>query len=181
MTIKNRYPLPLIAELMDKLGSAKYFTKLDVRWGYNNIRISEDDEWKAAFRTNRGLFEPTVMFFGLTNSPTTFQWMMNDIFKDLIAAGKVTVYLDDILIFSKTLKEHREITRKVLALLRKHKLFLKAEKCEFEVLETEYLEVIISEGSVRMDQVKIAGIIDWPVPTKKRELQSFLGFTNFYR
>ncbi|SJL15506.1 uncharacterized protein ARMOST_19006 [Armillaria ostoyae] len=181
MTIKNRYPLPLISELMDKLGSAKYFTKLDVRWGYNNVRIKKDDEWKAAFRTNRGLFEPTVMFFGLTNSPATFQWMMNDIFKDLIATGKVTVYLDDILIFSKTLEEHRKITCRVLELLRKHKLFLKAEKCEFEVLETEYLGVIISEGSIRMDPVKLAGIAEWPAPTKKKELQSFLGFANFYR
>ncbi|SJL12751.1 uncharacterized protein ARMOST_16182 [Armillaria ostoyae] len=181
MTIKNRYPLPLISELMDKLGSAKYFTKLDVCWGYNNVRIKKDDEWKAAFRTNRGLFEPTVMFFGLTNSPATFQWMMNDIFKDLIATGKVTVYLDDILIFSKTLEEHRKITRRVLELLRKHKLFLKAEKCEFEVLETEYLGVIISEGSIQMDPVKLAGIAEWPVPTKKKELQSFLGFANFYR
>ncbi|SJL06708.1 uncharacterized protein ARMOST_10050 [Armillaria ostoyae] len=181
MTIKNRYPLPLISELMDKLGSAKYFTKLDVRWGYNNVCIKKDDEWKAAFRTNRGLFEPTVMFFGLTNSPATFQWMMNDIFKDLIATGKVTVYLDDILIFSKTLEEHRKITRRVLELLRKHKLFLKAEKCEFEVLETEYLGVIISENSIRMDPIKLAGIAEWPVPTKKKELQSFLGFANFYR
>ncbi|SJL16280.1 uncharacterized protein ARMOST_19800 [Armillaria ostoyae] len=181
MTIKNRYPLPLISELMDKLGSAKYFTKLDVRWGYNNVRIKKDDEWKAAFRTNRGLFEPTVMFFGLTNSPATFQWMMNDIFKDLIATGKITVYLDDILIFSKTLEEHRKTTRHVLALLRKHKLFLKAEKCEFEVLETEYLGVIISEGSIRMDPIKLAGIAEWPTPTKKKELQSFLGFANFYR
>ncbi|SJL05728.1 uncharacterized protein ARMOST_09064 [Armillaria ostoyae] len=180
MTIKNRYPLPLISELMDKLGSAKYFTKLDVRWGYNNVCIKKDDEWKAAFRTNRRLFEPTIMFFGLTNSPATFQWMMNDIFKDLIATGKVTVYLDDILIFSKTLEEHQRITRHVLELLRKHKLFLKTEKCEFEVLETEYLGVIISEGSIRMDPVKLAGIAEWPVPTKKKELQSFLGFANFY-
>ncbi len=181
MTIKNRYPLPLISELMDKLRGAKYFSKLDVRWGYNNVRIKTGDEWKAAFRTNRGLYEPTVMFFGLTNSPATFQWMMNDIFKDLIASGKVTIYLDDILIMSKTKEEHRQITRRVLATLRKHKLFLKAEKCEFEVLETEYLGVIISEGSIRMDPVKIKGILDWPVPTKKKELQSFLGFTNFYR
>ncbi|SJL07041.1 uncharacterized protein ARMOST_10384 [Armillaria ostoyae] len=110
-----------------------------------------------------------------------FQWMVNDIFKDLIATGKVTVYLDDILIFSKTLEEHRKITRRVLELLRKHKLFLKAEKCEFEVLETEYLGVIISEGSIRMDLIKLAGIVEWPVPTKKKELQSFLGFANFYR
>ncbi len=111
MTIKNRYPLPLISELMDKLWGAKYFSKLDVWWGYNNVRIKSGDEWKAAFRTNRGLFEPTVMFFGLTNSPATFQWMMNDIFKDLIASGAVTVYLDDILIMSKTKEEHRRITR----------------------------------------------------------------------
>ncbi|SJL14064.1 uncharacterized protein ARMOST_17517 [Armillaria ostoyae] len=181
MTIKNRYPLPLISELIDKLQGAKYFTKLDVRWGYNNVRIKEGDEHKAAFRTNRGLFEPTVMFFGLTNSPATFQWMMNDIFKDLISEGKVTIYLDDILIFTKDLDEHRRIVRRVLQKLRENKLFLKAEKCEFEVLETEYLGVIISEGQVRMDPVKLAGIAEWPTPTKKKELQSFLGFTNFYR
>ncbi len=106
MTIKNRYPLPHISELIDKLRGAKYFTKLDVRWGYNNIRIKEGDEEKAAFCTNWGLFEPTVMFFRLTNSPTMFQWMMNNIFHDLIGEGKVTIYLDDILIFSKDLKEH---------------------------------------------------------------------------
>ena len=106
MTIKNRYPLPLILELMDKLQGAKYFSKLDVRWRYNNVCIKCGDEWKAAFRTNQGLFEPTVMFFGLTNSPMSFQWMMNDIFHDLIREGKVTIYLDDILIFSKDLSNH---------------------------------------------------------------------------
>ncbi len=181
MTIKNCYPLPLILELIDKLRGAKYFMKLDVRLGYNNVRIKEGDEAKAAFRTNRGLYEPTVMFFGLTNSPATFQWMMNDIFRDLIAEGKVTIYLDDILIFSKDLKEHRQIVKRVLQRLRENKLFLKAEKCEFEVLETEYLGIIISENSIRMDPIKIAGIAEWPMPTKKRELQSFLGFTNFYQ
>ncbi len=121
------------------------------------------------------------MFFGLTNSPATFQWMMNDIFHNLIAEGKVTIYLDNILIFSKDLKEHQEIVQWVLQQLRENKLFLKAEKCEFEVLETEYLGVIISENSIRMDPVKIAGIAEWPTPTKKQELQSFLGFMNFYR
>ncbi len=117
MTLKNQYPLPLISELMDKLQGAKYFSKLDVRWGYNNVRIKTGDEWKAAFRTNRGLFEPTVMFFGLTNSPATFQWMMNDIFKDLIASGAITVYLNDILIMSKTKEEHHRITCEVLKVL----------------------------------------------------------------
>ncbi|SJL04347.1 uncharacterized protein ARMOST_07713 [Armillaria ostoyae] len=160
---------------------AKYFTKLDVCWGYNNVRIKEGDEHKAAFHTNQELFEPTVMFFGLTNSPATFQWMMNDIFKDLISEGKVTIYLDDILIFTKDLDEHRHIVQRVLQRLRENKLFLKAEKCKFKVLETEYLGVIISKGQVRMDPVKLAGIAEWPTPTKKKELQSFLGFTNFYR
>ncbi len=110
-------PLPLISELMDKLRGAKYFSKLDVQWSYNNVCIKTGDEWKAAFRTNRGLFKPMVMFFGLTNSPATFQWMMNDIFKDLIASSAVTVYLDDILIMYKTKEEHRRITREVLKVL----------------------------------------------------------------
>lgn len=180
-TIKNRYPLPLISELVNQLRGAKYFTKLDVRWGYNNVRMKEGDEWKAAFRTNRGLFEPLVMFFGLTNSPSTFQTMMNDIFQDLIMEGVVCVYLDDILIFTKTIEEHRRITRIVLERLRKHKLFLKHDKCEFEATTIEYLGLIISEGEIRMDPVKVAGVSEWPAPTTKKEVQSFLGFANFYR
>ena len=107
MTIKNCYPLPLISELINNLWDVRYFTKLDVCWGYNNVRIQEGDEWKAAFWTNWGLFEPLVMFFGLTNSPITFQTMMNDIFQNLIADGVVCVYLDNILIYIKTLEEHR--------------------------------------------------------------------------
>jgi hypothetical protein len=114
LTIKNQYPLPLISELVNQLRGAKYFTKLDVRWGYNNMRMKEGDEWKVAFRMNRGLFEPLVMFFGLTNSPSTFQMMMNDICHDLIMEGVVCVYLDDILIFSKTLKEQCRVTQIVL-------------------------------------------------------------------
>jgi transposase InsO family protein len=180
-TIKNRYPLPLIQELVGKLKGAKHFTKLDIRWGYNNVRIKEGDEWKAAFLTNRGLYEPLVMFFGLTNSPATFQTMMNDIFRDLINDGKVVIYLDDILIFTKDLEEHRQITRRVLQILQENKLYLKPEKCEFEKTEIEYLGLVILEGQVHMDPVKVNGILDWPVPTMKRELQAFLGFVNFYR
>ena len=144
MTIKNKYPLPLISELIEKLRGAKYFTKLDVRWGFNNVRMKEGDEWKAAFRTNRGLFEPLVMFFGLTNSPATFQTMMNDIFHELIMEGVVVVYLDDILIYTETIEEHRLVTQRVMELLQKHKLFLKPDKCEFEQTRVEYLGVIIS-------------------------------------
>jgi len=107
VTIKNRYPLPLISELVSQLRRAKYFTKLDVRWEFNNVRIKPRDEWKAAFRTNRSLFEPLMMFFGMTNSPATFQTMMNDIFRTLIAKGIVVVYLDDILIFTRMEEEHK--------------------------------------------------------------------------
>jgi hypothetical protein len=110
ITRKNRYPLPLINNLIHWLKDARYFTKLDVRWGYNNVRIRKGDEWKAAFHTNRGLFEPLVMYFSLTNSPATFQTMMNEIFHDLITEGVVSVYLDDILIFTNSLEEHHWIT-----------------------------------------------------------------------
>jgi len=181
MTVKNRYPLPLIPELVEKLRGAKYFTKLDVRWGYQNVRIKEGDEWKAAFRTNRGLFEPLVMLYGLTNSPATFQTMMNDIFKDLISRGVVCVYIDDILIFTKDLAEHRKVVREVLDILRKHKLYLRPDKCDFEVTRIEYLGLIISEGKVEMDPVKVEGVAKWPVPRSKKEVQQFVGFINFYR
>ena len=132
ITIKNRYPLPLVSELMDRLKKAKYFTKLDIRWGYNNVRVKAGDEWKAAFVTNRGLFEPNVMFFGLANSPSTFSALMNDIFKDLIILGKVTIYLDDILIFTNDIEEHQKLVREVLKRLAERDLFCKPEKCEFE-------------------------------------------------
>jgi len=183
MTVKNlnKYPLPLIPELIAKLCRAKYFTKLDVWWGFNNVQIKEGDKWKAAFQTNRGLYEPLVMFFGLTNSPATFQTMMDNIFEDLISEGVVVVYLDDILIFMETLEEHRKITRRVLELLEKHKLYLRSNKCKFKKTTIEYLGVIISHNSVTMDLVKITSVTKWPAPTNKKEVQSFLGFTNFYR
>ena len=109
ITVKNQYPLLLISKLIDKLKNAKYYTNLNIQWEYNNIRMKEGDKWKAVFRTNRGLLKPLVMFFGLCNSPVTFQTMMNHIFRDLINKGKVVVYMDNIMIFTKTLDEHRQI------------------------------------------------------------------------
>ncbi|KAG5724837.1 hypothetical protein E4T56_gene12619 [Termitomyces sp. T112] len=164
MTVKNCSPLPLISELVNNLQGACYFTKLDVHWGYNNVRIKEGDEWKAAFQTNRGLFEPLVMFFGLTNSPAIFQTMMNDIFHDLIAEGVVCVYLDDILIYTRTWEEYRQ-----------------PEKCEFKQTKVEYLGLIISHGTTEMDPIKVAGVAEWPEPRNKKEVQAFLGFVNFYQ
>ncbi|VDC04290.1 unnamed protein product [Peniophora sp. CBMAI 1063] len=181
MTVKNRYPLPLIQELLHKLKGARYFTKLDVCWGYNNVHIKEGDKWKATFRINMGLFEPTVMFFGLTNSPATFQAMMNELFRDLIHEGVAVVYLDNILIFTKTLEEHCRVTHEVLRILRENKLYLKPEKCEFEQTKIQYLGMIVEEGHVRMDPAKVKAVAKWAVPMRKKELQSFLGFCNFYR
>ncbi len=148
MTMKNKYPLPLIPELIVKLQGAKNFTKLDIWWGFNNVRIKEGDEWKATFRMNQGLFEPLIMFFGLTNSPATFQTMMDNIFNELISKGVIVVYLDNILIFMETLEEHWKITQQVMELLEKNKLYLWADKCEFEKTTIKYLRVIISHNLV---------------------------------
>jgi hypothetical protein len=157
-TIKNAYPLPLISELTDKLAGARYFTKLDVRWGYNNIRIKEGDQWKAAFKTNKGLFEPTVMFFGMCNSPATFQSMMDSIFGDLIEGCIVIIYMDDIFIFAKTPEDLEKNTKKVLQRLRENDLFLKPKKCKFCKVKVEWLGMIIEEGKISMDPGKLKGI-----------------------
>ena len=132
-TVKNCYPLPLISELIACIQNAKMFTKVDIRWGYNNICIKEGDKYKAAFITNQGLFEPTVMFFGLTNSPTTFQTMMKAIFAEEIAKGWLIVYMDDILVATKDdLQFHEKCMHWMLEKLKKHDLYLKPEKCIFE-------------------------------------------------
>ena len=181
-TVRNKYPLPLIKELIAQLKNKVWFTKFDVRWGYNNVRIKDGDQWKAAFKTNRGLFELTVMFFGLTNSPATFQTMMDDIFRHEIATGAVIIYMDDILIAtSGTLDMHRSHVSHVLAKLMANDLYLKPEKCEFHKKEVEYLGVIVGNGQVKMDPVKVKGLTDWPQPTKVKELRSFLGFGNYYK
>src|SRR6202012_138908 len=119
-------------------------------WGYHNIRVKEGDEWKGAIVTNRGLFEPKVMYFGMTNSPATFQALMNSVFADLIARREVAVFMDDILIYSPNLQHHRKIVREVLQRLQQHDLYLKPKKCEFKKDEIEYLGMIISPGKVRM-------------------------------
>src|SRR4029077_18414583 len=156
-TIKNAYPLPLIGDLIDGLQGLKYFTKLDIRWGYNNIRIHEGDEWKAAFRTPQGLFKPTVMFFGLTNSPATFQSIMDNICQEEDAQGWLKKYMDDLLIAAKTRKELRERTLQVLKKLQDHDLYLKPEKCEFKKELIKYLGFLVSFGKIQMDPKQITG------------------------
>ncbi len=182
LTVKNQYPLPLIPELIDRLRDATLFTKLDIRWGYNNIRIKEGDQEKGAFKTNLGLYEPCVMFFGLTNSPSTFQTMMDTIFRDITATGEVVIYMDDILIATPhNIPHHRRLVHQVLDKLEEHDLFLKPEKCTFEVPEIEYLGLVIGGGKVRMDHVKVQGVDGWKRPTNLKELRGWMGFINFYR
>uniref|UniRef100_A0A0W0FB41 Reverse transcriptase-rnase h-integrase n=1 Tax=Moniliophthora roreri TaxID=221103 RepID=A0A0W0FB41_MONRR len=162
ITVKNRYLLPLIDKLINQLTRAKYFTKLDVSMGLQQ-------------HPHQCLFEPLVMYFGLTNSPATFQTMINDILQDLVLEGVVCVYLDDILIFTKTKKEHDCVVAVVSECLHEHKLYLHIEKCEFIKEHIEYLGVIISHNKVEMDLVKVAGVAEWPIPTEKSEVQLFLG------
>ena len=184
--LHNIAPLPLICELMDQLTRVSrhclaLFTKLDIHWGYNNICIKDRDQWKAAFKINCGLFEPMVMFFGLTNAPATFQTMMNDIFCDLINEGYITIYMDDILIHTlNEYKLHCRVVNNVLQVLADHNLFLKPQKCQFKVTSVKYLGVIITTNSIAMDPIKVAGIHAWKVPRTLKEVQLFLGFCNFY-
>ena len=139
--------------------------KFDVQWGYNNVHIRPSDEWKAAFKTNWGLFKPRVIFFGLTNSPATFQVMMNTIFTEGIREGQVVIYLDNILIFSNNINDHHILVAHVLAKLRQYKLYLKLEKCEFEKGMVGYLEMVIGRGKVRMEEKKMEAIRNWMTPS----------------
>jgi len=127
--VKNNYPLPLITNLVDSMGNKKLFTKMDLRWGYNNVHIKKGDEWKAAFTTHVGLFKPVVMFFEMTNSPATFQGMMNEIMRDLINEGKVVVFVDDVLVGTDSEEGHDEIVAEVLKQLEENDLYVKPEKC----------------------------------------------------
>ncbi len=187
VTIRNQYPLPLIADLIRDLSNAYIYTKLDVRWGYNNVRIREGDEHKAAFKTRYGLFEPTVMYFGLTNSPATFQTMMNFIYRDTILKHKplgttIRIYMDDIGIATRTnLTDHHRAVHDVLRVAQLHDLYFKPEKCLFDSPSMDYLGVILEKGVTRMDPAKIAGVDTWPVPTTPMEVRKVLGFFNFYR
>jgi hypothetical protein len=185
--VRNQYPLPLIAQLIADLSGTHIFSKVDVRQGYNNIQIKKGDKWKAAFKTKFGHWEPLVMFFSLTNSPSTFQEMMNVIYKEVIekhaARGTIIhIYMDDIAIAtSGTLQDHIDTVRDVLCIAEQHDLYFKLSKCTFHVSSIDYLGGIIEKGMTRMDPVKIAGIKNWPTPTKVKDVHSFLGFCNFYR
>ncbi|KAJ9534185.1 hypothetical protein QJQ45_007005 [Haematococcus lacustris] len=180
LTIKNKYPLPRLDTLLDRLHGAKVFSKLDLRQGYHQIRVAPEDIHKTAFRTRYGHFEFTVLPFGLCNAPATFQRLMNDVLHDLLD-DCVLVYLDDILIFSRTPQEHIAHLRRVLDLLRKHKLYAKLSKCEFGMDQTAFLGHVVSASGIACDPAKVAAVQSWPIPTTVHEVRSFLGLANYYR
>ena len=180
LTIKNRYPLPRIDDLLDMVGKARYFTSLDLASGYHQIRIPVEDRPKTAFRTPLGHYQWKVLVEGLTNAPSTFQRLMNDLFEPYI--GKfVAVYLDDILVFSSTQEEHYEHLRIVLDILYRAELYCKIKKCTFMAREVKFLGHIVDEQGLRPDPDKVAVVKDWPVPTCLKELRSFLGLCNYFR
>jgi len=180
-TIKNNYPLPLISDVLENIGTKKLFTKMDLRWEYNNVRIKEGDEWKAAFMTLEGSFEPTVIFFGLTNFPATFQAMMNELLRDLINTGKVAVFIDDVIVGTETEEGHDELVAEVIKRLEENDLYMKPEKCKWKVREVDFLGVVIGPEGIKMEKEKVKGVLEWPTPKGVKDVQKFLGLANYYR
>jgi transposase InsO family protein len=180
VTVKNKYPLPRIDDLLDQLQGAAVFSKIDLQSGYHQVRVKIEDVHKTAFRCRYGHFEWTVMPFGLTNAPATFQSLMNSVLGDYLDKFS-TVYLDDVLVYSRTPQEHLVHLRMVLQRLREHQLYAKLSKCAFGLGEMPFLGHIISGNGIRMDPAKVDAIANWPTPRTVVQLQSFLGLANYYR
>ncbi|GJQ92368.1 reverse transcriptase [Tanacetum coccineum] len=180
ITIRNRYPLPRIDDLFDQLQGAKYFSKIDLRSGYHQLRVREQDISKTAFRTRYGHYEFLVMPFGLTNAPAVFMDLMNRIFHEYLDKF-VIVFIDDILVYSKSEEEHEQHLRIVLEILRQKKLYAKFSKCEFWLQQVAFLGHIVSADGIIMDPSKVEAITKWPRPTTVTEVRSFLGLAGYYR
>jgi len=176
---KDCYPLLLISDLLDSPGKARIYTKIDLQHAYHLVRIRKGEEWKTTFRTKYDLFEWLVMPFGLSNAPSAFQRFMNNVFTDMLDIC-VIVYLDDILIYSSNKATHHKQVKEVLCRLRKHGLYAKPEKCEFDCESVKYLGYILSPASLTMATNKVQTIQEWPEQRKVKDIQSFLGFANFY-
>ena len=180
MTVKNKYPLPRIDDLLDQLKGAKYFSKIDLRSGYHQMKIRSEDIPKTAFVTRYGQYEFTVVSFGLTNAPAYFMNMMNKVFMEELDKF-VVVFIDDILVYSATAREHEEHLRIVLERLREHQLYAKFSKCEFWLEEVAFLGHVLTAKGVAVDPSKIQAVKDWEQPQNVTEIRSFLGLAGYYR
>ncbi|XP_058180091.1 uncharacterized protein LOC131298630 [Rhododendron vialii] len=180
VTIKNRYPLPRIDDLFDQLRGSTCFSKIDLRSGYHQLRVRDSDIPKTAFRTRYGHYEFVVMPFGLTNAPAVFMCLMNKIFTPYLDKF-VVVFIDDILVYSPTEKEHEEHLRIVLQVLRDNQLYAKASKCEFWMTEVKFLGHVVSEKGISVDNSKVEAVMDWKRPSTVFEIRSFLGLAGYYR
>ena len=178
--IKNNYPLPLISDILENIGTKKVFTKINLRWGYNNVRIKEGDEWKVGFTIPEGSFEPMVMFFGLMNSLAMFQAMMNELLRDLINTGKVAVFIDNMIIGIETEEEHEELVAEVIKRLEENNLYVKLEKCRWKVREVGFLGVVIGPEGIKMEKEKVKEVLEWLTPKCVKDIQKFLGLANYY-
>ena len=179
-TVKDRFPLPRIDELLERLGKARVFSALDLASGYHQIGVEPGSIEKTAFRTSRGHYEFIVMPFGLMNAPSVFQRLMNQIFAEELGIF-VLVYLDDILIFSETVEQHWQHLRDALARLRKAKLYGRIHKCTFLKPQVEYLGFDVSAEGIKPSASKVQAILEWPTPETPRDVRSFLGMCSFYR
>jgi hypothetical protein len=180
VTIKNKHPLPRIEDLFDQLQGACVFSKIDLRSGYHQLKIRPEDIPKTAFTCKYGLYEYTVMSFGLTNAPAFFMHLMNIVFMDYLDTF-VVIFIDDILIYSKSEAEHEKHLRLVLQRLREHKLYAKLSKCEFWIDEVPFLGHVISKGGIAVDPGKVKDVLDWVVPQTVKEVRSILGLAGYYR
>ena len=178
--VKKNYPLPFISDVIKNISTKKIFMKIDLRQGYNNVRIKEGDEQKAVFTTFKELFEPIVIFFRLTNSPATFQTMMNELLKDLINTGKVVAFIDNMIIGMKDKEGYDELVAEIVKRLEENDLYVKLEKCKWKVREVGFLEVVIGLEGIKIEEEKVKGVLDWPILKCIKDVQKFLGLVNYY-